>query len=412
MSTATINIIYLVFVQAMIYLSPLITLPYLTRVLQVEQFAALSFVQIFIQYFIFVTDYGFGITVTRLITLWRHDWERISEIVINTLAVKLILAILMAGVCLSMLFLIPSLRGSEWLIAAAFIGVFSNALFPTWLFQGLERMKQLAFITGFSRLAVLPLIFLFVKSPGDVVLAAALMSTPGLIASLMSYFYFRKLKTLIWAPVSARRMFELLREGWPVFASNISISLYTMVNLTVLKFLGTSEQVAFFAASDKIRSGIQGFISPIASALFPRFVAFGSSPKPEEFRRLNRLGWCSLVGTQIIGAAFIFFGADFIAINYFGEAFAGVAIYLKAFAVLPVIIAVATIFSQWRLLALGEGLVLSRIYVIAGPLHIVYAIAATYYWGWIGLLSSVYLTEIMVTFAMYCVIRNKRIQIF
>ncbi|MBR7784537.1 hypothetical protein, partial [Undibacterium luofuense] len=117
--------------------------------------------------------------------------------------------------------------------------------------------------------------------------------------------------------------------------------------------------------------------------------------------KLNRLGWIALVGTQIVGAFVVFFGADFVAKYYFGAAFEGISIYLKAFALLPVVIAVATVFAQWRLLALGEGAALSRIYMVAGPVHIVYAIIATSYWGWGGLLASVYLTEIMITLAMY-----------
>jgi O-antigen/teichoic acid export membrane protein len=412
MSSAAKNILYLVFVQGIIYLSPLLTLPYLTRTLEIEQFAALSFAQVFVQYFVLVTDYGFGITATRLIALTPGNIKNISEIVSNTLAVKLLLACLMAVVCVVLVCLIPALHTSIWLIAATFTGVYGNALFPAWLFQGVERMRDLALITALSRLLVLPPIFFFIHTPDDVVLAGALLNAPGLLAALMSFILLRQQKVFDWVPVSWVRMLDMLREGWHVFISNIFISLYTVVNLTLLKFLGTPEQVAFFAASDKIRFAIQGFIQPIASALFPRFAAMGRNHQSEEFKKLNRLGWISLVGTQIVGALVVFFGADLIAKYYFGAAFEGISIYLKAFAVLPVVIAVATVFAQWRLLALGEGVALSRVYMVAGPVHIVYAIIATSYWGWGGLLASVYLTEIMITLVMYFILRKKRIHIF
>lgn len=413
MPSAAKNIFYLVFVQGIIYLSPLVSLPYLTRTLQVEQFAALSFAQVIVQYFVLVTDYGFGITATRLIALSSNDRDQISSVTINTLAAKLFLSLIMGILCVLACVFVDELRNNASLLAACFIGVVGNALFPNWLFQGLERMRALAFITAVSRLLPLPLIFILVSSPHDVVVAAFLLNVPGIFAGFFCYLYVRHHNVIVIAPIDCSSVKMLLCQGWPVFLANISTSFYTSVNLVLLRIFGTSEQVAFFAASDRIRVAVQGFIQPIASALFPRFAAMGEVDIDRAaLHSLFKQGALYLLGMQLAGGLFMFLFADEIARHYLGSAFSGAALYLKALALLPLVIGVAAMISQWRFLALGKSIVLSRVYLIAGPVHILHASYLTYRFQSSGLIASLYLTEISITIAMILIARRQKIILF
>lgn len=404
------NIFYLVLVQAITYLAPLITLPYLTRTLDVGHYALLGFTQAVIQYFVLVTDYGFGITATRLIAIDSRNKNAVSAVVANTLAVKLLLAIACALFSLLLMAVFSDLGENALLLAACFIGVLGNALFPTWLFQGLEKMQMLAFITCMSRLLPLPFFFLFVKTPDDVIRAAILQNIPGLLAAIASFYYLSQQGIVGRSAVSARTIKAMLQEGWPVFLSNMSTSFYTGINLILLKIFSGADQVAYFAATDKIRLAAQGFIQPIASALFPRIVALGrKAESAAASRALVLRGTVLLVALELAGGLVLYFGADLIARRYLGADFLAAAVYLKSLAFLPLIIAVATVISQWRFLALGESRVLSRIYLIAGPLHALYASYLTYAHQSSGLIASLYITEIGITLAMIAVAQRKQI---
>lgn len=410
MTSITKNILYLVFVQGLIYLAPLVTLPYLTRVLSVPDFAALGFAQAVIQYFILITDYGFGITATRLIAISSRDKLAVSGVVANTLAVKLILSAAGGLACLLLIAVFADVQQHAVLFLACFIGVLGNALFPTWLFQGLERMRALALITAASRLLPLPLVFVLVKTTDDLVMAAVLQNIPGVVAAVMSFYYARQTKILVRASISLRSIWGMLKEGWPVFLSNISTSFYTTINIILLKLFAGADQVAYFAATDKIRVAAQGFIQPIAAALFPRIAALHKeSDKSEESRSLIRRGSYILLGVQLAGGLFLFCFADVIALRYLGANFAPAAMYLKALAFLPLVIGFATIISQWRFLAVGESRILSKIYLVAGPLHALYACYLTYRYQSTGLIISLYLTEMLITVAMIIAARKKGI---
>jgi PST family polysaccharide transporter len=407
------NISYLILVQAVMYLAPLLTLPYLTRTLDVANFAAMGFIQSVVQYFILVTDYGFGITATRVIAIHKEDKDKVSGVAANTIAVKLLLALVCALLGLLLVALFADIRSRGLLLAACFIGVIGNAVFPTWLFQGLEQMQPMALIACVSRVLPLPLIFLLVKKPDDVIAAAILQNVPGVIAALLSLYYLFSRKLVGKAAISAAGIKEMLVEGWPVFLSNISTSFYTSINLILLKIFAGTDQVAYFAATDKIRVAAQGFIQPIASALFPRIAAWSQDPdKAGESRALIKKGATLLIGLQLLGALVMYGLADQIAYRYLGKSFAPAAIYLKSLALLPAIIAVAAIVSQWRFLALGHSRVLSRIYLIAGPLHAVYASWLTWRYQATGLIVSLYLTEVAITAAMIALARKKRIPLF
>src|SRR5450830_73408 len=402
------NIAYMMLVQGVTYLAPLVTLPYLTRVLGNETYGNFGFIQAIVQYFVLVTDYGFGITATRLIAIHRDDKPNISSVVVNTIAVKLALALLSGIISAGLCVIFPQLTQHLDVLLACFIGVLGNALFPTWMFQGLERMRALAVIICLSRLLPLPFFFLWVHQSSDVVTAAALQNIPGMIAALFSFYYAYQQRFIGFSPVSLRRMKHMLSEGWAVFLSNMSTSFYTTVNGILIGMFAGPEQAAFFYATDKLRLAAQGLIQPIASVFFPRVVVLHEKNDQSALSHVIKKGGLFLISMELVCGLVMFFGADMIALHYLGAGFAPAALYLRSLAFLPVVIAVATILSQWRFQAVGQSVILSKIYLIAGPLHALYATYLTYQYHTYGLIVSLYLTEIGITAAMVILLKKKK----
>ena len=147
MSALKRNMLSLFTLQGAAYLLPLIAIPYLVRVLGPTAYGRIAFAQAFVQYFVLLTDYGFNLSATRSIALTKGDRRALSRIFSSVIAAKLCLAAV--GWCvleLACLFS-PDLARHHALFVVCYLAVLGNALFPVWLFQGIERM---GYITAFS----------------------------------------------------------------------------------------------------------------------------------------------------------------------------------------------------------------------------------------------------------------------
>lgn len=131
------NFISLGALQIVSYVMPLISLPYLSRVLGVEKFGLVFFVFAFMQYFIMLTDYGFGLSATREIAVNRHNKNNLSNIFSAVTFIKFILLIVSFVLLCAMVFFIPKLRENWLVFMLSFLMVVGNAIYPVWFFQGM-----------------------------------------------------------------------------------------------------------------------------------------------------------------------------------------------------------------------------------------------------------------------------------
>ena len=140
------NILSLYVLQISYYILPLITIPYLVRVLGPEKFGLVSFGQSLIAFFVLFVSYGFDLTATRGISVSREDNEAVNRITCSVWAVKALLSLI--GLFLIGLLSLFVTRINEILplIIILYGIVIGHVLFPRWLFQGKERMGAISII--------------------------------------------------------------------------------------------------------------------------------------------------------------------------------------------------------------------------------------------------------------------------
>ncbi|MDQ6678288.1 MAG: oligosaccharide flippase family protein, partial [Acidobacteriota bacterium] len=166
------------------YALPLISLPYLSRVLSTEKFGLIAFAQTFIWYFLAFTEYGFNLTATRSIAVMRDQPEELTRIFSAVMMAKFLLTVVGFGLFCVTVLAVPSLRPNWVLYLIAFVTVIANLLFPLWLFQGLQTMQHVAIRDVAAKLLSLVLLFVFVHGDGDYLIAAAAQSGGLLLAGI------------------------------------------------------------------------------------------------------------------------------------------------------------------------------------------------------------------------------------
>ena len=182
----TSNFFSLSVLQALNYILPLITLPYLVRVLGPEKYGLISFAQAFIGYFTILTDYGFGLSATREISIHREDEKKVSEIFSSVMIAKIFLGIL-SFIILGLVLLSVPKFGNEWLLYIFTFGtVLGNIFFPVWFFQGMEKMKWITILNVISKVIFTICIFIFIHSESDYLYVSLINSLGYLVAGIIS----------------------------------------------------------------------------------------------------------------------------------------------------------------------------------------------------------------------------------
>jgi PST family polysaccharide transporter len=393
------------------YIFPLLTLPYLVRVLGPEKFGLVVFAQAFVAYFILLTDYGFNLTATREVSINRENIKKVSEIFLSVYAVKLFLLLISTIIFLSFIFLIPRFNNDYLVFLFAFIMVFGNIMFPVWLFQGMERMRYITIINVIIKGIFIIPIFIFIKDQADYVYVPLISSLSFLFSGIIAFiFSVRIFKIELFLP-SFKMIFYQIKEGWYVFISTIAVSLYTTSTVFILGLLTNNTIVGYYSAAERIIRAIRGLLNPISQAVYPHINKTACISKEKAIEFIRKLFKVVGLGSFIVSVA-IFFSADFIVKIAFGSQYQESAVVLKFLSFLPFIIGLSNIFGIQTMLAFNFKRAFSFILVLAGLLNLILIFILIPFFQQNGAALSLLITEIFVTASMFYYLKNKGIKFF
>lgn len=334
------------------YIIPLITLPYLVRVLNPEGYGYFSLSLAIIQYFIIFVNYGFDLSATQKIAKLKNDRIGISFIYWNVISARLILAFLGFCVLCILVNLISSMNDISLVLFSAYVSVFGTALFPQWLFQGKEQLGTISIIRVILQIFSIPLLFLFVKSTSDLWVAALINAIPQLIIAIVSFLLIYKRKWIEWRKPSFNSIFNELIDGWHLFLSTAAISLYTTSTTVILGLLSGPVSVGIYSSANKLLQAAQGIYAPISASFYPRINKLVSENKVEAMQMVRYLMKLQMLLTSIIGVC-IFFFSPFVVNILFGPGFEKSIVVLRVMSILPFVIGLSDIFGVQVLLTHG-----------------------------------------------------------
>lgn len=262
------NFIYLGLTKGIDFIVPVILLPFLVRTLGLEQFGVLSFVLAVGIYFTAIMQYGFNVTAVRDIARVRHDEQALNE----TFSIYLLASLAVisaASLGFAALFLTSWGQQHEMLYLATWVFCVSQALLPSWLFQGLERMKYVAITnSGIKILYVVSILFL-VSEPADAFLVPLLQGLAGLIGVALAWGFIVQKSLCRFGIPPIASVWAVCRQGWPAFVTQFAPTLYTNSMTFILGLTASAKLVGIYAAATRIIDVFNALAFLLCNAFLP-----------------------------------------------------------------------------------------------------------------------------------------------
>lgn len=315
------NYIYNITYQILVLITPLVTTPYISRVLGAKGIGIFSYTDSIVTYFILFGTVGCALYGEREIAYVRNDISK------RTVIFKEIVTLRFFTVFISLAVYIPLFGyGKEYSIIynILIIEIVANAFDISWFFQGLEEFKKTVARNIIVKLISVACIFVFIKTPKDVPLYAMWYALPILIGNISLWFYLPH-----YLNEQKINLFACLKHLTPMsllFIPQIATNLYTVLDKTMIGNLATNiQEVGYYDQSQKIVKIALSITTSLGIVMLPAISHAFSLGKQKEikksieksFRFIFMLACPIMFGLIGISNNFVpwFFGSGFEKVN-------------------------------------------------------------------------------------------------
>ena len=394
------NAIYLTILQWFNYLIPLFILPYLVRTIGTKMFGLVMFAQTVATIFTLITDFGFSITGTRALSILKKNRTMKGELFFGVMSIKFALIILLLFFLFALTSTSDKFSQNKLIYYYSFGVTIGMTIFPSWFFHGIQNMKVITIVNAASRTLFAGLVFMFITKPEDFLLVPLFNSASYIITGLFGLFY--ALKFLKIKVPSIVFIFNLVKESFKLFLSNLSTSLYSSFNILIIGLLTNDTLTGVYASFEKIILALKNIYTPIYQAVFP-WLSTQTNQK-SIIKKMSRIVF--LLGLFGV-VALISFSEEILILMFNDEIILSYKILFQAIAPILFLAGLSMLYNYLYLSATKKYDLRLKILGYTGLIGILMSTILTFYFDIYGVVFSVVFCEIILLICGLKVFLNK-----
>ena len=385
------NYVALLFIQGANFILPLIIFPYLVRTLGSEKYGLVMIAQSVALFLTIIVDFGFNISATREVANLKNDKEKLSQFYWNVVSIKLALIIITFLLLLGLIICVDKFSVDPLVYLFSFGLVLGQAIFPTWFFQGIEKMQVITIVNVAAKLFFTISLFFVVLSPADYEYVPIFNGLGFVISGLFGFVFSLQYVKFVFPKLSQVK--GIIENSSSLFFSNFAVSLYTSSNTLILGFFAGDSIAGVYASMEKLILAIKSMYSPLYQAIFPNL-----STKPYDEIRLYidkmriPIGFLGLFISIII-----FFGAKEILMLAFDDAL--IVGYSPVFQILGFISILSSLNMLYVTLyfpSIKKYKTRMKILISGGFLNLIIALSLVKFYTIYGVAISAVITELFI----------------
>lgn len=373
---------------------PLITIPYISRVLLVEGNGYVSFATSVLTYFTMFASLGIPSYGIRVCAQVRDNKIQLSRVVHELFIINVITTLIVSAIFVVTLFTVPQFKEQQTLLWINSATLVLNTIGVSWLYSALEQYSYITVRSLIVKALSIILMFIFVRQQSDYILYGAILVIATGGSNILNFIHLRKF--IYMKPVGNYHFKYHLKPVFIFFASTAAYNVYTNMDTLMLGFMRSTDEVGIYHISLKIQSVLVLVVTSLGAVMMPRLSYYVVNKMEAEFKTIiaKSFNFVVLFAVPIIAYSILF--AKDIILLLSGEAF------LRA--VLPMQILMPTLLfiglsgitgNQILVPEEKEKLLLISIMTGAG-INVILNVIWIPFWGAVGAAISTIIAEVIV----------------
>lgn len=331
---------------------PLITYPYVARILHPDGLGRVSFATSVISYFSMLAQLGVPTYGIRACASVRDDREKLSRTAQELLIINLVMCMVSYGLLAAAMVIVPAFQEDRKLLIIQSATILLTAIGMEWLYQALEQYTYITRRSILFKFIALLAVFLLIHSEKDYVLYGAIAIFAASASNICNFLYAGRF--IDYRPV---RHYNFRRHLAPIgifFAMACATTVYTQMDTTMLGIMRTKTDVGLYDAAVRVKSVLVGLVTSFGTVLLPRVSFYIARREFDEFHRIaeKALHFVAILSMPLM-LYFILFSEETVLVLS-GASFAGAILPMRLIMPTIVLIGLTNIMGIQMLVPLGR----------------------------------------------------------
>ena len=381
-------------------LFPLVTFPYVSRIMLADGIGQVNFYTSIINYVLLFTSLGIPLYGVREIAKVKDDATLLNKTLLEILSLNLLFTIIGYIAVFLLSLLVPEIKENIPMFLILSLNLIFTAIGVEWFYKGIEDFKYITIRSVLMRVLCLVLLFLLVKKRDDILIYSFLTILGTVGGNIFNFIRLRKFVSL--SKVRLRNLIphKHLKPILTIFMLTIITSIYCNLDTVLLGFLAGNSAVGYYTGATKISHALLALITSTCTILIPRLSSLVKSGDTEEFQRISQKAMDLIVFVSIpLTLGLVAVSTPLIHL-FCGDSYEPAISTLCLISPTLVIIAISNIFGVQILYPLGKEKIVIACTSIGAILNLVLNIILIPLYAEDGAAIATVIAELGVTLSM------------
>lgn len=387
-------------------LFPLITFPYVCRVIEADGIGQINFFQSIISYISLFTCLGIPMYAIREIARNRSDVVQMNRTAMEILLLHSMLTLVGYAIVAILCLTVPQIQVNIPLFLILSLTIFFTAIGCEWFYQGIEDFKYITIRGLIIKTVSVVLLFIFVKSKTDLLYYGCYTVFGVLGGNIFNFFRLRKYihrENIIFSELHIKRHIKPVLK---VFSFSVVTSIYLQLNTVLLGFLKNALAVGYFAAATKVMQMLLTMSACLGSVMMPRASHLIAENKEDEFNRLIQKSYDFTLAIALPMTIGLIFCAPSLIMALCGVKFEHSILPSQIIAPIILMVAISNVFGIQVLFPKGKINIVTLCCGIGAVADLILNLCLIPFFSYIGTSIAYLGAEVATTVSMYFIGRR------